>query len=93
MTVSWDEPDPPATTAGANVQPACEADRPLSARLRSPPKPFSAPTETVYDTPPPARSLRDDGVTDTVKSGGAGTTSVTDAVCTIGPLVAVIVSG
>jgi hypothetical protein len=47
----------------------------------------------VAEVPVPATTDRDVGETETVKSGGAGTTSVADAVWLIEPLVAVTVSG
>ena len=52
-----------------------------------PANPFTEPTLTWYKAVEPATTLTDNGVATTVKSGGAGTTSVTVAACVVDPLV------
>ena len=93
MIESCELPLPPATVAGVNDQLACDAVNPARDSDTSPTKPFTGDTATVYDTPPPAVVLADEGATPTAKSGGGETTNVAETEWLRLPEVPVIVSG
>jgi hypothetical protein len=47
VTLSWDDPEPPAMVCGVNAHVACDADKPPRERATSPVNPFAGALKTV----------------------------------------------
>ena len=91
LTVIVDVPG--ATTEPGEKVAVTPDGRPDTERATVPPNPPCEERFTVYDVDLPRLTLLEDGATESPKSWGTATTSVTDDVCTRAPLVPVIVSG
>ena len=91
VMVRVDEPDP-VMVVGLNV-PVAPAGRPLTPRVTTPAKPFTAVTVDVYVVPAPAAMLRLAGVAEKPKSWPPVTTKETPAVWFKDPLVPLRVNG